>query len=175
MAIKKTIAGEADTWQFFVLQETHVLFLLPIAFILTTIWTFYHFKNSFHLAFGFILAALSIIVLMQVPEAPKPNHINYLYTFGFLMAFSEILIVPVVLSAVVKYVPSRYAATWIGFSFLAPFLISYLVNNINDILKVEFYIPIEFNLKSNFTIYFLTGSAILVYYLFSRKKEPNKK
>lgn len=79
------------------------LLILPICIIAIIGWTYFYTSQFFKLILGFIFGAISLIVLMSIPDVFTEKHlVLYLLSILFI-GISEIHIAPILYSTLTKY------------------------------------------------------------------------
>lgn len=139
--------------------------ILPIGIIAIIIWTYFYSSQFFKLMLGLIFGAISIGILLLIPEVPTEKYtILYLLSILF-MGISEIHIAPIVHSILTKYSNPKYLAIFISLSFLPIWVISLGFGLFND----RFYENPTLGLKFGIIGMIIIGFGLFGYIVWNKK------
>ncbi len=138
---------------------------MPIGIIAIIIWTYFYSSQFFKLMLGLIFGAISIGILLLIPEVPTEKYtILYLLSILF-MGISEIHIAPIVHSILTKYSNPKYLAIFISLSFLPIWVISLGFGLFND----RFYENPTLGLKFGIIGMIIIGFGLFGYIVWNKK------
>jgi POT family proton-dependent oligopeptide transporter len=126
-----------------------ILFGLAAAYF----WSMYYNRPIVNIALGFFLAALSLLMVLLIPENPDQSHVIYLLLSVFAVSAAEILVGPAVNAIIVKFANTKYLA--IIFS-LKSISIAFYASAL--FFREGFSIPIV----SAIIIYIIVGGVLLI-------------
>ena len=139
--------------------------ILPIGIIAIIIWTYFYSSQFFKLMLGLIFGAISIGILLLIPEVLTEKYtILYLLSILF-MGISEIHIAPIVHSILTKYSNPKYLAIFISLSFLPIWVISLGFGLFND----RFYENPTLGLKFGIIGMIIIGFGLFGYIVWNKK------
>lgn len=146
-------------------HTTNSYLILPIGIIAIIIWTYFYSSQFFKLMLGLIFGAISIGILLLIPEVPTEKYtILYLLSILF-MGISEIHIAPIVHSILTKYSNPKYLAIFISLSFLPIWVISLGFGLFND----RFYENPTLGLKFGIIGMIIIGFGLFGYIVWNKK------
>ncbi|WP_139856382.1 MFS transporter [Aequorivita sinensis] len=141
------------------------LLILPIGIIAIIGWTYFYTSQFFKLILGFIFGAISLIVLMSIPDVFTEKHmILYLLSILF-MGISEIHIAPILYSTLTKYSNPKYLAILISLAFIPTSMLIFSTGFFND----RFYDNPIFGLKLGVTIMIIVAIGLFGYIAWNKK------
>ena len=150
-------------------QSLNSILILPISIIAIILWTYFYSNQFFKLMLGFIFGVISFGILFLIPKVPTEQHtIAYLISLLFL-AISEIHIVPIIYSILIKYSNPKYLAILISLTFLPTRLISIIFGLFND----KLYDNPMLGLKIGIVGMTITGIGLLGYIMIIKKTSHN--
>ncbi|MBB6682263.1 MFS transporter [Aequorivita sp. 609] len=141
------------------------LLILPIGIIAIIGWTYFYTSQFFKLILGFIFGAISLIVLMSIPDVFTEKHmVLYLLSILF-MGISEIHIAPILYSTLTKYSNPKYLAILISLAFIPTSMLIFSTRFFND----RFYDNPIFGLKLGVTIMIIVAIGLFGYIAWNKK------
>lgn len=141
------------------------LLILPICIIAIIGWTYFYTSQFFKLILGFIFGAISLIVLMSIPDVFTEKHmVLYLLSILF-MGISEIHIAPILYSTLTKYSNSKYLAILISLAFIPTSMLIFSTGFFND----RFYDNPIFGLKLGVIIMIIVAIGLFGYIAWNKK------
>jgi len=141
-------------------------FTIFLGVIFTLIWTFWYSSQLSKLAIGFILAAISFLILYFIPEIPTESHIPVYFISLFILSIAEVFISPIVHSVLTKYTNPKYLAIVISLSFI-PTKILGLGMGLLNMGKLD--ISIMIYLKIAIGVSLIIGSSLAVFLALNKK------
>lgn len=142
------------------------LLILPICIIAIIGWTYFYTSQFFKLILGFIFGAISLIVLMSIPDVFTEKHmVLYLLSILF-MGISEIHIAPILYSTLTKYSNPKYLAILISLAFIPTSMLIFSTGFFND----RFYDNPIFGLKLGVIIMIIVAIGLFGYIAWNKKK-----
>lgn len=139
--------------------------ILPISIIAIILWTYFYSLQFFKLMLGFIFGAISIGILLLIPEVPTEEHTVFYLISILFMGISEIHIAPIVHSILTKYSNPKYLAIFISLAFLPIWLISLGFGLFND----RFYENQTLGLKFGVLAMIIIGIGLFGYIVWNKK------
>ncbi len=100
-------------------------YLIPsilFTFIATIFLSYYYYNQLIKLLIGFVLGAVSVVMLILIPSEMTQEGLIYLGLSAVFLGLSEVHIVPIVLSLLTKYTNSKYLAIFISLSLATRYL-----------------------------------------------------
>ncbi|WP_271393942.1 MFS transporter [Aequorivita sinensis] len=141
------------------------LLILPICIIAIIGWTYFYTSQFFKLILGFIFGAISLIVLMSIPDVFTEKHL-VLYLLSILfMGISEIHIAPILYSTLTKYSNPKYLAILISLAFIPTSMLIFSTGFFND----RFYDNPIFGLKLGVIIMIIVAIGLFGYIAWNKK------
>lgn len=141
------------------------LLILPICIIAIIGWTYFYTSQFFKLILGFIFGAISLIVLMSIPDVFTEKHmVLYLLSILF-MGISEIHIAPILYSTLTKYSNPKYLAILISLAFIPTSMLIFSTGFFND----RFYDNPIFGLKLGVIIMIIVAIGLFGYIAWNKK------
>lgn len=141
------------------------LLILPICIIAIIGWTYFYTSQFFKLILGFIFGAISLIVLMSIPDVFTEKHmVLYLLSILF-MGISEIHIAPILYSTLTKYSNPKYLAILINLAFIPTSMLIFSTGFFND----RFYDNPIFGLKLGVIIMIIVAIGLFGYIAWNKK------
>lgn len=95
------------------------IFSIGISVFFIFLWSFIFIKQHWKLIFGFIIAALSIGILLLIPEVPAEEFKFVFIVSALLLTIAELLIAPTILSVLTKYASPKYLAIIMSLMFIS--------------------------------------------------------
>ncbi len=118
-------------------HSIEALFLLPTSIIMIIIWTKYYRNPIFKVGIGFVLGAVSFVLLFAIPEQFTLASMGIYAIAMLLLGFAELYIQPVMESYLVRKSNPKYLAIILCLAFvpgqyltrLLPIMDEYFINN----------------------------------------------
>lgn len=138
------------------------VFTIPISIAAAILWSLFYTHQFVKLTAGFLVATLSFIVLLLIPESPSDQHI-FLYILTFLLwSIAEVLISPVVYSVLTRYANPRYLAIIVSTSFILPGIFMFLTNRFSDSYRE---VPLLVSISGGILTFVAAVFTFLVFFL----------
>lgn len=146
------------------------IFIIPLGLLAVIVWSYYYNSQFMKLMIGFLVAALSFWIILQIPETPDKQDI-YIYLLSMLLiGASEVLIAPIVYSILTQYTNPKYLAIVISLAFIPTKLLNILVGTFNE----QIYEDSFFSLKIALMLTLILGLILLVILLMSKRMKQIK-
>jgi len=138
------------------------------AIIAAIIWSLYYVKTFVKIAIGLFAGAASFAILLAIPEQTTDLHLSLFFLSILLICFAEIMIAPIVLSAIVKNSGPKRIALVYG---LMSIIVALGLRSMSQFSN-------KMAISDSFTILFITSAVLLItgigIYLFSQNFNPQK-
>jgi len=148
-----------------ILSQLNVIFLIPLSLIFYFVWNKYFNGQLYKIAFAFIFGALSITILIFIPETPSEKHLLFYIASLLFMSIAEVHIAPLIHSVLTKYSKPNFLATLISLSFL-PFALASLIFTL---FRKASYENSDLMLIIGTASMTLTGMCLFIYLIRTKK------
>lgn len=146
-------------------ESINSIFILPIGIIAIIVWTYFYSTQFFKLMMGLIFGAISIGILLLIPEVLTEKH-TVLYLLSILfMGISEVHIVPILQSVLTKYSNPKYLAILISLAFIPTSLFIFSLSSFND----KFYENPTLGLKLGIIAMIIAAIGLFGYIVWNKK------
>jgi POT family proton-dependent oligopeptide transporter len=149
-------------------QSINGILILPISIIAIIIWTYFYNSSFFKLIIGFVFGAISIILLLLIPEIPSEQHTILFIVSLLFLNISEIHIAPLTYSILTKYSNPKYLAILMSIAFLPTRLISLFFGLFNDTFYENPSLGLTFGM-----VVMIVISILLFWFVSCGKKKNN--
>ena len=105
------------------------MIIIPICILLTVLWLFLKIPQFTKLALGFILANLSFIILVTIPESPAEGQAIIFILSLVLFYFAEIIIGPTLNSILARYTNPKYLGILMSLNFAPASFFMWLITS----------------------------------------------
>lgn len=92
--------------------------LFPVLVLLVFLWTYFYSSYHFKLLLGFLFGAISIAILLFIPDYPGEQHVLMYFTSLLFLVLAEAHIAPVINAVVAKYADPKYLAIVFSLIFI---------------------------------------------------------
>lgn len=141
------------------------LMIIFFGILFTVLWIFFYPNSFVKLSSGFVFCALAYGLLLLVPERIAGYHIVFYVGYLFLLSLAEILVLPSVLSMLVKYANSKYLAIIFSVYLMVIKIFILLLGR-----KLFLNGSADLILKYSFIIMFAIGTIAGVTFFCTRKR-----
>jgi len=132
---------------------------LPLGLIAIVAWTFFYANQFVKIAVGFILAGISLGILLLIPEDPEASSIPIFLISLLLFSLAEILVAPIVYSILTKFTNPKYLAIVIALAVVPTTIMLKLVGLFSEFLYDR---PPSVSITLSAVIYGVIGIGIVI-------------